>query len=98
MGNAPMATTPTPATPNRVLFQVFRLCRMDRSLSVSQRLDVPHRRLPEKSTVLATELADALVSDFVRRAGGIDPVHQHPLARCLQPQLLLVLQWTHRRE
>jgi hypothetical protein len=51
------------------------------NFAVSQRFDVPHGRLAEETTVLAAELAYALVTDFIRRTRGINPIHQHPLPR-----------------
>src|SRR5947209_11244322 len=58
--------------------------------------NVPHWRLPEEPAVLAIELAGALTSDFKGGAGRIEAGSEHPRASCLQPQLFLILQRTHR--
>src|SRR5258708_12478462 len=52
-------------------------------------------RLAEESTVLAAELTHTLVADLVPSACGIETVHQHSLARGLEPQLFLILQRAH---
>ena len=61
----------------------------------SQSFDVSNGRLAEKSTVLAAELAHTLVADVVRSTCSIETVHQHSLARGLEPQLFLILQRAH---
>src|SRR5258708_31971348 len=61
----------------------------------SQGLDVSNGRLAEESTVLAAELTHTLVANLVRSACGIETVHQHSLARGLEPQLFLILQRAH---
>ena len=60
--------------------------------------DVADGRLTEKAAVFAIELAGAFVADFEGGAGGVEAVHEHALARCLQPELLLILKRTHRSE
>src|SRR5437660_10223380 len=64
-------------------------------VALSQGLDVSNGRLAEESTVLAAELAHTLVADLVRSACSIETVHQHSLARGLEPQLFLILQRAH---
>src|SRR6266481_9990050 len=64
-------------------------------VALSQGLDVSNRRLAKESTVLAAELTHTLVADLVRSACGIETVHQHSLARGLEPQLFLILQRAH---
>ena len=64
-------------------------------VALSQGLDVSNGRLAEESTVLAAELAHTLVADLVRSACSIETVHQHALARGLEPQLFLILQRAH---
>ena len=44
----------------------------------SYRLDIALGRLPENAVVLAIELAPALVSDFVCRAGSAYAIYVHP--------------------
>ena len=51
--------------------------------SRSKSFDIAYRWLTEKATVFAVELADALVTDFVRCARSIHPIHEHPLPRPL---------------
>src|SRR6266568_4901470 len=65
-------------------------------VALPQGLDVSNGRLAEESTVFAAELAHTLVADLVRSACSIETVHQHSLARGLEPQLFLILQRAHR--
>ena len=67
-------------------------------LAITQVPDVAHGRLAEEAAVLAVELADAFVADFIGGAGGIQPIHQHALSCGLEPELLLVLERTHCRQ
>lgn len=60
--------------------------------------DVANGRLAEKAAVFAIELAGAFVADFEGCTGGVETVHEHALARRLQPELLLVLKRTHGSE
>jgi len=69
-----------------------------RDFPVSQGFDIAHCWLAEETAVLPAELAYALVADFVRRARGINPVHEHALSCCLQLELLLVLERAHCRQ
>ena len=57
--------------------------------------DVADGWLTEEAAVFAIELAGAFVADFEGGAGGIEAVHEHALARCLQPELLLILKRAH---
>ena len=60
--------------------------------------DVTDGWLAEEAAVFAIELAGTFVADFEGGAGGVEAVHEHALARCLQPELLLVLERTHGGE
>lgn len=72
------------------------LCSVDcGEPGVSQGFDIAHGWLAEEAAVLAVELADAFIANFVRSAGGIDPVHEHALSGGLQPELLLILKRAH---
>ena len=51
--------------------------------------------LAEEAAVFAIELAGTFVSDFEGRTGGVETIDEHASARCLQAQLLLILQRTH---
>src|SRR5437660_11479788 len=62
----------------------------------SKSFDIAHGRLAKEAAVLPVELADAFVADLVSCARGVHSIHKHPLPCPLQPQLLLVLKWTHR--
>src|SRR5467141_1658747 len=64
-------------------------------VALSQGLDVPNGRLAEESTVFAAELAHTFIADLVPSACSIETVHQHSLARGLEPQLFLILQRAH---
>src|ERR1039458_4185567 len=57
--------------------------------------NIPHRRLAEETAVFAVELAGAFVSDLEGRSGGVQTIHEHASARCLQPKLFLILKRTH---
>jgi hypothetical protein len=61
-------------------------------VALSQCLDISNGKLAEESAALTAELAHTLVADLVRSACSIKTVHQHSLARCLEPQLFLILQ------
>ncbi len=60
------------------------------------RFHIPHRRLAEEAAILAVELAGALIAYFKGRARRVQPFGDHPSARRVQPQPLLILQRTHR--
>src|SRR6267154_1037986 len=64
-------------------------------VALSQGPDVSNGRLAEESTVFAAELAHTFVADLIRSACSIETVHQHSLARGLEPQLFLILQRAH---
>ncbi len=67
-------------------------------LALAQRLDVADGGLAEEAAVLAAELADAFVADFVSGAGGVESIHEHALSRGLQAKLLLILERAHGGE
>jgi len=46
-----------------------------RKLAISQSIDVTDWGLTEESTVLATELTYALVTNFVRRGRSVHSIH-----------------------
>src|SRR5918998_1981823 len=59
-------------------------------------LDVPSRRIAEQPAILATELRRTLVPDLIRCARRVHRPCQHQPPSFLEPELLLVLQRTHR--
>ena len=65
---------------------------------VPQPLHVAQGRKTEESLVLPAEVGSVLVPHAVGGAGGVEILAQHQPARLLQPQLLLVLQGTQRRD
>ena len=72
------------------------LCSVDcGEPGVTQGFDIAHGWLAEEAAVLAVELADAFIANFVCSAGGVDPVHEHALACDLQTELLLILERAH---
>jgi hypothetical protein len=66
--------------------------------AVPKGLDIANGRLAKETAVLAAELADALVPNFVGRTGSIKPVHEHSLPCGLQTKLLLILERAHRSQ
>ena len=64
--------------------------------AVPKGLDIANGRLAKETAVLAAELADALVPNFVGRTGSVTSVHEHSLPCGLQPKLLLASQRAHR--
>src|SRR6266481_1683858 len=60
--------------------------------------DIAHGWLAEQTAVFAIELSGAFVSDFKGGTGGIQTIHEHAFASCLQAKLLLILKRTHGGE
>src|SRR5438132_8614712 len=68
-----------------------------RRRELSHSSDVPHRRLAEVPLVLAVEVRGIVVTDSVAGFRRVEIFAEHQPPGFLKPQLLLELQWTHRR-
>src|ERR1017187_3500275 len=88
-------TVPAMTTSDRVLATTHRLNW--RSAWRAKSLNIPHRRLAEKTAVFAVELAGAFVSDLKSRTCRVQTIREHASPRCLPPKLFLILKRTHRR-
>src|SRR5215218_10111915 len=65
---------------------------------LTQPLHVPHGGLSEQPLVLPAELRGVVVAHPVAGTGGIQVLAEHEAPGLLEPELLLELQGSHRRD